>query len=107
MRLCGLALRHAADHLGEDLEVVRAAVRSCSFALEFAAPCVQTNRQFVFDLVTENGLAMGGVIDAHRNDREIVLAAVRDNWSAVADAGTELINDPRSIARGSIRTWQP
>ena len=59
-------------------------------ALEHASDALRNDRQLVLEAVRQNGLALEYASDALRNDREVVDGAVRQNGTALAYAGEAL-----------------
>jgi len=60
-------------------------------ALEHASDALRNDRQLVLEAVRQNGLALEYASDALRNDREVVDGAVRQNGTALAYAGEALL----------------
>ena len=86
----GIALKHAAEELKRDKEVVLAAVQKCGTALEFACDELKRDRGVVLAALRQNGFALKHASDNFKSDREVVLAAVHNDGLALQYATEEL-----------------
>ena len=94
--LWGLASAESGFHT--DRELVRAAVTESPFALQFADDALRADREIVLAAVrnddSDEAHALQFADDELRSDREIVLAAVRKNPTAIAHIGKGLLGEP-------------
>ena len=94
--LWGLASAESGFHT--DRELVRAAVTESPFALQFADDALRADREIVLAAVrnddSDEAHALQFADDELRSDREIVLEAVRKNPTAIAHIGKGLLGEP-------------
>ena len=109
--ICGSALAHAALPLRADREVARTALAQDGRAFMYLADALQTDRDFVLELMhtaadaSDETAPHGGlsrptfyhVSAILRGDREIALAAVARNSCAMTRVGTALLNDRQFV----------
>jgi hypothetical protein len=92
----GLASAQSGFHT--DRELVRAAVLESPFALQFADDALRADREIVLAAVrnddSDEAHALQFADDELRSDREIVLAAVRKNPTAIAHISKDLLGEP-------------
>jgi len=93
---CGTALAYASTQLQDDDRIARVASRQDIDALKYASMNIRNDREFMLDAVDRDGRGLRWAADL-RNDPEVVLAAVRDCGTALADASCDLRADKRTV----------
>jgi len=84
----------ASDHLRDDPEILSIAVQKDACALYFGSPRVKMNRDIVKLAVQRNGYALRyAKLKLKRDDREILLLAIRTYVDALEFASDELRSD--------------
>lgn len=83
----------AGTPFGADKDCVKAAVRSCGSALQFAAPRLRADRDVVLAAVAADPFAIAFAAEALRADAGVVLAALRRDPAALALADARLFAD--------------
>ena len=97
------ALRSAPELLGDNRELVLAAVRRDGGTIYDASDALQHDRELVLTAVQQDGEALEYVTEALRHDREIVLAAVRQTGIALEYAPEDLKND-REVVMAAVQS---
>merc|ERR1711865_805431 len=88
------AFQWASGELQNDVEFVKEALTFGGQALQYASADVRGGRSVVLDAVQLDGLALQHAFyGAHKSDREIVAAAVRQTWRALPHANAEFHGD--------------
>ncbi|CAE7411371.1 ANK1 [Symbiodinium natans] len=102
-----LALLNAPANLRNDREVVLAAVKKKSNALQFAPEVLRGDREVVLAAVERSGGALQYASEALKGDREVVLAAVKEDGFALNLASEELWADRSFLLEAveATRAW--
>lgn len=88
------AIKYATAVLRNDPIFMSEAVRICGHALQFGELEIRSNRALVLEAVGVTGMALQhAYLAAHRDDREVVLTAVRQDWQAFTLASTRVQRD--------------
>ena len=93
----GSALEFASNRLQRDKEVVIAAISSLSIypekAINYASPELLSDKIFLLEVLTLNGLVLQFLSDNFKADKELVLVAVKQEGSALEFSSKELKDD--------------
>eukprot|EP00971_Amphidinium_carterae_P164549 3262220-Amphidinium_carterae.1 len=97
----GLELKHLAEELRSDRDIVSTAVRQNPLALKHAAAAMRRERDIVLDAVSQHGYALAYAAEELRRDRGVALTAVRQFGHALECAADELKAD-REIVLAAV-----
>ena len=78
------------DELGNEKEIVMAAVAQNGRALYYASDKLKNDKEIVMAAVAQKGRALGYASDELKNDKEVVTAAVAQNGDALKYVSEEL-----------------
>ena len=99
-----LALTYASDNLRSDMDIVLEAVRCVKntgdalWVIAFIDGRILDNREAVIQIVSQNGFMLS-VLPDFKDDREVVLAAVRQRDNAISFASEDVQLDREFILR--------
>eukprot|EP00927_Polykrikos_kofoidii_P014773 TRINITY_DN16512_c0_g1_i1.p1 TRINITY_DN16512_c0_g1~~TRINITY_DN16512_c0_g1_i1.p1 ORF type:complete len:255 (-),score=35.68 TRINITY_DN16512_c0_g1_i1:69-833(-) len=93
----GWALKHAAEELAADSEVVLKAVRLWGFPFEFAHEDLRNDRVWTMEAVRANPWAFKFCNEEFQADRDIALEAVRNEGFTLQFASRELRSDAEIV----------
>lgn len=99
LRRDGEALKYASDELKADKAIVMAAVEKSGNALHAAAEHLRADRDFILEAVTRDAsssLLRYAPIEV-REDRNVVLAALRHNWQAIHHVPRTFLEDEEVV----------
>ena len=105
----GYALRHAAESLNADKDIVLAAVQQNCYALQYAAESLKADKDIVLAAVQQHGNALQYAAKPLKADKDIVLAAVQQNGRALEDAavarllGADVLREVEAAASANER----
>lgn len=91
----GTELRDLWSCFQNDEEIVKAAVKKCGRALEFARPEFQNNEEIVLEAVTQDGRALEFASPELRSNEKIVTLAIMNKPEAIEYAGEEFQQEIR------------
>ena len=103
----GRELEYASERLQNDREVVLDAIDEDPMAFSFASSALQNDREIVMRVISDDRLhpyygseyeVLAHVSEELRNDREVVLAAVRRNGFELDNASEELKDNDEVVA---------
>jgi hypothetical protein len=93
----GLALQFAADAFKNDKEIVFAASTSSNSimynGIKYASKELRNDKNFIITILQVNGLLLEKLSDEFKNDEDVVLAAVRNNYFTLEYASYNIRNN--------------
>lgn len=89
----GMALRHAAQELRENPEIVMAAVHQCGESLQFASEQLQSDEDIVLTAVLHGAAALPFAAETLRGDWKIVYTAVQQDGMLLRTASNDMKAD--------------
>jgi len=103
-----LALRHASPNLRGDKEVVLAALRRDGEALKYASDELKADKAIVMAAIEKTGKALHAAAENLRADRDFIIEAASQDASAslLRYAPTEVREDRNVILAALRRNWQ-
>ena len=102
VRQNGFALEYASEELRRDREVVKAAVKQRRVALQFASEELRRDREFIMHFVKQHGLALRYASEELKQDREVVMEAMKTHGLALRYASEELKRD-REVVMQAVK----
>lgn len=104
MRRSGLALQVCSEELRSDREVVLAAISNCGMALRFAFPyAFRDDRDMVLSAVRQDFRALGCASDRLKADQDLVIEALQQDWRAI-EFTDEVLRDNREVMLAAVRS---
>lgn len=86
-------LKYSSEELRKDKEFILEVVKQDGFVLEYASEELKNDKEIVLEAVKQNGNALGYACDRLKNDKEVMIEAVKQNGCALEYASDRLKND--------------